>query len=274
MTQILSQVKQWLALYGLNVIGAVVILVLGLVAAGIITSIFRRILRRSKVDETVVSFGGNIFKFLLITVAVIAALSRLGVQTASLIAVLGAAGLAVGLALRAHLSNLAAGILILVTRPMRVGDLIETSGVMGSVEEITILSTRIKTPDGRAVFIPNTKFVSEKLINYSAKPIRRIDLEIGVGYGDDLVKAKEVVSRILAGDAAVLDDPAPRVDVMELADSSVNLAVRPWVNKDDWWDAKCRLTESIKLAFDAADISIPYPQKDVHLFYKRSQSAG
>ncbi len=251
--------------YGLSLLGAVLILVLGFMASRMVVRLIQKIMRRAKMEETLVSFGGNLLRFGLYAFVIIAALNRVGFQTASIIAVLGAAGLAIALSMQANLANLAAGVLILVFRPFKLGDTIETSRTLGSVEVITITNTQVREPDGRLVILPNNKVFTEKLVNVSAAKVRRIDLVVGIGYDDDLLKAKRVLQEILAQDPRVLAEPAPAVQVLELADSSVNLAVRPWVNNADWWAARCDLTERIKLRLDAEGVSMPFPQRDVHL---------
>ena len=266
MNELMQQIGEWLALYGLKIVGAVAILVLGIAAAKMLTKLIRRVMRKAKMDDTLVSFGGNIIHFFLVGFVAIAALNQIGFQTASLIAVLGAAGLAVGLALQSNLSSLASGVLILLFRPFKIGDLIEAAGVTGTVESIGILTTNLKMPDGKIAIIPNTKVYGDKLINFFTTPNRRIDLVIGISYDDDLLKAKEVLTQILSEDLRVLTDPAPKVQVLELADSSVNFAVRPWVKNSDFWSTRCDLIEKIKLRLDAEGISIPFPQTDVHLF--------
>ncbi|MFH1057930.1 MAG: mechanosensitive ion channel domain-containing protein [Pseudomonadota bacterium] len=265
MQEIWQQIGGWLALYGLKSLGALIILALGLIAARSLTRLVRRLLVRAQADPTLVSFGGNVLHFILVVVVVMAALDRVGFDTTSLIAVLGAASLAVGLALQANLSNLAAGVLILIFRPFRVGDTVEAGGVTGSVNEVSILHTMIKTFDGQMVVMPNAKLTGDKLVNFSAIPTRRVDLVGGVGYGDDIAKAKAVIGALMAADPRILAEPAPRVDVLNLGESSVDLAVRPWVVNADFWNVRCELLERIKAALDAEGISIPFPQRDVHL---------
>lgn len=265
MTQLWTNVKQWIALYGLQVIGAVAILVLGIIAARIFTGIVRRGLKRAKVDATLVSFLSHVIHFVLVVIVVLAALNQVGFQTTSLIALLGAMGLAVGLAVRGHIASLTAGALILFTRPFRAGDFIEVAGASGTVEAITLLSTQLKTIDGKLVYLPNTKVFSDKLTNFSAKPIRRIDMVFDIGYQDDLVKAKQVLQAVITADDRVLNDPAPKFMVLELAENSVKLGARPWVKRQDYWDTLWEMTERVKQAFDQTGISIPYPQRDVHL---------
>ncbi|BEQ13714.1 mechanosensitive ion channel family protein [Desulfoferula mesophila] len=274
MESIWEQVRVWLTLYGMQVVGAIAILVIGIIAAKVITNIFRKVLRRAKVDETLVSFGGNVLKFVLILLVVIAALARVGFQTSSLIAMMGAAALAVGLSLQSNLANLAAGVLILIFRPFRLGEVVEVGGAFGVVEEITIMVTKIRMVDGVLAVVPNTKTFSDKLINYTAAKKRRVDLVVGIGYDDDIKKAKDILMRLVSEEQRILKEPAPTVMVLELGDSSVNLGVRPWVNNADWWGVKCDLTEKIKLAFDAEGINIPYPQQDVHLYPSQASGAS
>jgi small conductance mechanosensitive channel len=265
MPETFGQIQHWIVLYGLNVVGAIAILVLGIIASGMVVGLIRKLMRKAKTDETLVSFGGNFIKFALYAFVIIAALNQLGFQTGSLIAVFGAAGLAVGLAMQSNLANLAAGVMILIFRPFGIGEMIEASGTLGKVETITILSTKLRAPDGKLVILPNNKIFTDKLINFSAAKIRRIDLVLGIGYDDDIKKAKDLFMDIVTSHPKVLKNPAPTVQVLELADSSVNFAVRPWVNNTDWWNTKCELTEQVKLRCDLAGISIPYPQQDLHL---------
>lgn len=265
MTGILDNAQLWLAHYGMQVVGAVIILVLGLLAAKTLTKIFRKVLRRAKVDETLVSFGGNMLQFVMIMLVIIAALSRLGFQTSSLIAMMGAAALAVGLSLQSNLSNLAAGVLILIFRPFRLGEMVEMGGVLGKVEEITIMVTKLRMIDGKLAIMPNTKAFNDKLINFTAAKKRRVDLVIGIGYDDDIKKAKDILKRLVEEDPRILEEPKPSIIVLNLGDSSVDIGVRPWTKNTDWWAVKCDLTEKIKLTFDEESINIPYPQRDVHL---------
>jgi small conductance mechanosensitive channel len=200
------------------------------------------------------------------TIVIIAALNQFGIQTASLIAIVGAAGLAIGLALQGSLANFAAGFLMLIFRPFKTGDYIEGAGTQGTVEEIHLFTIQLKTPDNKTVIIPNAKLMGDNIINYSAKDKRRVDLVIGVSYSDNLSKVRQVLEDVLSKDNRVLKDPAPTIAVMELGDNSVNFAVRPWAKTDDYWNVYFDLTEDIKKRFDAESISIPFPQRDVHLF--------
>ncbi|MFH2126635.1 MAG: mechanosensitive ion channel domain-containing protein, partial [Pseudomonadota bacterium] len=184
----------------------------------------------------------------------------------SLIAMMGAAALAVGLSLQSNLSNLAAGVLILIFRPFRLGEMVEMGGILGKVEEITIMVTKLRMVDGKLAIMPNTKAFNDKLINFTAAKKRRVDLVIGIGYGDDIKKAKDILQRLVEEDPRILKEPKPSIMVLNLGDSSVDLGVRPWTKNTDWWAVKCDLTEKIKLTFDAEGINIPYPQRDVHLY--------
>jgi len=265
MNEIWSQISGWLALYGLKVVGALAILGLGLMAARAITGLLRRLMARANADPTLISFGGNIFRYLLVGVVIIAALDQVGVDTTSVVAMLGAASLAVALALQSNLSSLAAGVLILIFRPFRVGDTIESNGVIGVVAEVQMLHTIIRTFDGQVVVMPNIKLTGDKVVNYSLTPHRRVDLVVGVAYGADIARAKTVIAGVMTADPRVLTEPAPRVDVLNLGESSVDLAVRPWVANPDFWDLRCQLLEEIKNALDREGIAIPFPQREVRL---------
>jgi small conductance mechanosensitive channel len=265
-----EQLIEWGTIYGLKVLAALAILILGRIAVGIAVRVVRRLMRRSGVDETLTKFVGNLTKFALLTIVAIASLGALGIQTASFVAILGAAGLAVGLALQGSLANFAAGVLLIIFRPFKVGDFIDAGGAMGTVEEIQIFTTALKTPDNKQIIIPNAQVTGGNITNYSAKDIRRIDMVFGIGYGDDIKKAKETLEKMITADSRILKDPAPTVAVSELADSSVNFVVRPWVNAADYWVVFFDFHENVKITFDQSGISIPFPQRDVHVF----QQAG
>ncbi|MGB5295170.1 MAG: mechanosensitive ion channel domain-containing protein, partial [Thermoanaerobaculia bacterium] len=261
---ILEHVIPTLTTYGLQILGAIAILVAGRIVAGFAGGVTRRALTRSKIDESLVGFATSFVKGGIIVFAVIAVLSKFGVQTTSFIAVIGAAGLAVGLALQGSLSNFAAGVLILLFRPFRVGDLVESSGSRGKVKEIGILATTIATPDNQKVILPNGAIMNSKIINVNAFPTRRIDLVASIAYGDDIEQARDVLQRILAAHAKVLKDPEPVVEVLEMADSSVNLAVRPWVRSEDYLAVFFDQNRSIKLELERNGLTIPFPQRDIH----------
>ena len=249
----------------MKVIGAVIILILGRIAAGIGRGIVKRILDKAKTDHAVVSFVGSLTYIAILAFAVIAALAKFGVQTASFVAVLGAAGLAVGFALQGSLSNFAAGILILVFKPYKIGDLIHAAGVSGTVREIELFSTVLSSPDNVKIMVPNSKIYGDVITNVSAYETRRVDLVIGIGYKASIDKAYEVIKALLDADSRILTDPAPQIAVSELADSSVNFVIRPWVKKDDYWAVKFELTQKIKQTFDENSIEIPFPQRVVHM---------
>ncbi len=257
--------KEILLQYGPRVLGALIILTLGYLAARLGRGVVRRLMRRARVEPTVATFVGNLTYMLLLAFVVVATLEKLGVNTTSFAAVVAAAGLAIGLALQGSLGNFASGFLIILLRPFKVGDYVEAAGIAGTVEAINVFSTELKTPDNKQIIVPNSKITGDNVTNYSAKERRRVDMVFGIGYDDDVRRAKEILLRILAEDPRVLEDPAPVVAVSELADSSVNFVVRPWVARDDYWSVYWDVTEKVKLELDAAGISIPFPQRDVHL---------
>jgi small conductance mechanosensitive channel len=269
MEQYLEKAKGLLAQYGVKVVAAIAILIVGWIAAKTVQSLVRRMLKKGRVDAALVSFVSSLTYVALMAFVIIAALSQLGVQTASFVAVVGAAGLAVGLALQGSLGNFASGVLIIIFKPFRVGDYVEGGGVAGIVEEISIFTTELKSPDNKKIIVPNGKMMGDNIVNYTAKEIRRLDLVAGVSYKDDLDKVRKVLADILAADERVLKDPAPTIGVLELGDSSVNFAVRPWVKTQDYWDVFFATQEKIKKQFDAQGISIPFPQRDVHLYQAR-----
>lgn len=254
---------QWLD----NIWPAVLLLVLGLWVAKWLKSALQSLLGKKNIDEAAANFIGQIAHSVLLIVLFIAVLSKLGVDTTSLIAALGAAGLAVALALKGSMENLAAGILLVSQRPFKKGDVVEGAGVSGSVEKITMLNTRLKTPDNKVIVVPNASLVNGNLTNFSANPTRRLDLIVGVSYSDDILLVKETLKEIIASEPRGKSDPEPLVAVSDLADSSVNFTVRVWVDAADYWPVKFDLTEKIKLTFDQKGISIPFPQTDVHLHH-------
>jgi small conductance mechanosensitive channel len=265
MEEVLAKIQELVAVYGLKALASLVILLGGRWVAKLLTKLLGSILEHRKVAPLVASFVTHMTYIGLMTFIIIAALGNLGIQTGSFIAVVGAAGLAIGLALQGSLSNFAAGVLIVIFRPFKVGDYIDGAGVAGVVKEIQIFNTILTSVDNKLIIVPNAKLTGDNIINYSANDIRRVDLTIGVGYGDDLDKVRTVLQEVLVADARVLDEPAPTIAVAELADSSVNFAVRPWCKTAEYWDVYFGLTEAIKKRFDADDICIPFPQRDVHL---------
>ena len=258
-------IEQVVATYGIKIVAAAVIFVVGRWVAKFLVGMVERAMTRAGADAMLVSFARNILYVGAMAFVIMAVLGKLGIQTTSFIAVLGAAGLAIGLALQGSLSNFAAGVMLVLFRPFKVDDLIDAAGVMGVVEEILIFSTKLRTADNKEIFVPNGSIINGNITNYSAKPTRRVDLVFGVGYDDDIKKVKQVIDEVLAADERILKDPAPTVGVSELADNSVNLVVRPWVNVADYWAVVFDLNETMKNRFDQEGISIPYPQRDVHL---------
>lgn len=224
-----------------------------------------KFMEKAQLDEMLIKFAGNIIYTVLLIVVGIAALDQLGIKTTSLLAIFGAASLAVGLALKDSLANFSSGVLLIFFRPFKVGDFIEAAGIMGTVDEIRIFSTILHTSDNRQVTIPNGQIYGGTIINFSAKSTRRIDLVIGISYEDNIRKAKEIIETIVKNDDRILKDPAPYIGVAELADSSINIDLRPWVNRSDYLAVKSSLLENIKTSFDENGISIPYPQQDIHL---------
>ena len=254
-----------LAAYGLKLVFAIVIFVVGRWVAKLFGKLIQRVMEKRDVDETLRSFVGNLIYYALLTFVVLAALGQLGIQTTSFIAVIGAAGLAVGLALQGSLANFASGFLMILFRPFKVGDFIEGAGVAGTVESLQIFTTQLRTPDNKKIIIPNASLTGDNIINWSATGTRRVDMVFGIGYDDDIKQAKDTLQALLEADERILKDPAPLIAVGELADSSVNFNVRPWVKSGDYWAVKFDFTEKVKLTFDEKKIGIPYPQMDVHL---------
>jgi len=248
-----------------NIVIAAAILFGGIWLAKQIKKYVVLMMERRNVDALLASFSSNIVYVALVAFVVIAALSQLGIQTTSFIAIIGAAGLAIGLALQSSLSNFASGVMIIAFRPFKVGDFIEAGGVAGVVEGIQIFSTQMRTGDNKAIIVPNSNITGSNITNYSAKDTRRVDMVFGIGYDDDIKKAKDVLMELINDDDRILKDPEPLVAVSELADSSVNFVVRPWVKAADYWGVMFDFTEAVKLRFDKEGISIPYPQQDLHL---------
>lgn len=252
--------------YGLDVLGAIAILIVGVIVAGWAQRATTRGLSRfERFDVTVRGFFASLVRYLVLIVTVLAVLNQFGVQTTSLIAVLGAAGLAIGLALQGTLSSLAAGVMLLIFRPFKIGDYIETDGQAGSVQALTLFVTNLNTPDNVRIVIPNSRIWGASIRNYSTNPTRRIDLTVGIAYEDDIGKAMDAIRQLIDAESRVNADPEPLLAVSELADSSVNILVRVWCAASDYWPLKFDLTRAVKEKLDAADITIPYPQRQVHL---------
>lgn len=272
-TQILNMIVPMATAWGLKIILAVVLLIVGRGVARLVRGLLTKGMERSQLDATLVPFLASLGYYLVLAVVIIAVLGVVGIQTASLVAVLGAAGLAVGLALQGTLSNVAAGVMLLAFRPFRVGDVIEAGGATGKVEAIGLFTTTLNTPDNVQITLPNSGVWGGMLKNYTANDTRRNDMVMGVSYDDDIGVALETINGILAREDRVLADPPPQVAVSELADSSVNIVVRPWCKKEDYWPLRFDLHRAFKEGLEAAGCSIPYPQRDVHLFQVEGDAA-
>lgn len=251
--------------FAINLIVAIVIFIIGKMVVNVLVNLVGKLLGRSKYDPMLIDFLKSIVKAVLMLFVIIAALGRLGIDTTSLIAILGAAGLAIGLSLQGSLQNFAAGIMLLVFKPFKSGDFVDAGGAMGTVKSISIFTTVMNTPDNKEIIVPNGAIYGGNITNFSAKDTRRVDMVFGIGYGDDLKKAKSILQDMVEADERILKDPAPQVAVSELGDSSVNFVVRPWVNSGDYWGVLFDFTEAVKMRFDAEGISIPFPQMDVHV---------
>jgi len=266
MEDTLQKIYDLVTLYGVKVIAAIAIFIVGRWVAKGFRSLTKKMLDKRNVDPTITGFVRNLVYMGLLVFVIIAALGQLGIQTTSFIAILGAAGLAIGLALQGSLANFAAGFLMIIFKPFKVGDYIEAGGSAGTVEVIQIFTTTLRTPDNKTVIIPNAGVTGGNIVNWTVKGTRRVDMGFGIGYEDDIDKAKQIIIDVLSKDDRILKDPPMQIAVSELADSSVNFVVRPWATVSDYWGIYFDAMENIKKAFDEAGISIPYPQQDVHLF--------
>ncbi|NQU41540.1 MAG: mechanosensitive ion channel [Lentisphaerae bacterium] len=266
METVIAKVQELIAMYGMKLVGALLVVVIGRLVAQLIKKAIRAMMEKSKVEHALITFACSLSYVSMMAFIIIAALGILNIPVASIAVVLGAAGLAIGLALQGSLANFAAGVLMIIFKPFKVGDFIEGAGTAGVVEEIEIFTTQLKTPDNKKIIVPNAQMTGGNIVNYSAKDIRRVDLTFGVGYGDNLDRVRTAINEVLAADARILADPAPTVGVSELGDSSVNFAVRPWVKSADYWAVFFATNEAMKKRFDIDGISIPFPQRDVHIF--------
>ncbi len=271
---LINQFVDVFAQWGLKVLGAIAVLLIGRMVAGWGRKLTRNALERAGVDATIVPFLSGFVYFLILAFVLLAVLGLFGIPTTSIIAVLGAASLAVGLALQGTLANFASGVMLLLFRPFQVADFIEVGGVSGVVESIGVFSTVLNTPDNVRITIPNGQVYGEPIKNFTANPNRRIDLVVGVAYDDDLQVVQETLVRVLEEDDRVLDDPAVQVAVSELGDSSVNFVVRPWCRAEDYWVLRFDLTRRIKERLEEAGCSIPFPQQDVHLIKWPDEESG
>lgn len=260
-----SMVSLYVMPWAIKIALALVIFYLGRAVANFVVGVVQKVLTNRDMDEILVSFLSSILRWILLLFVVIAALSQLGIDTTSLVALMGAAGLAVGLSLQSSLSNFASGVMLIIFRPFTKGDFIEAGGATGVVDKISIFTTTMTTPDNKEIIVPNGSVLSNNITNFSARPTRRVDMVFGISYDDDIRQAKQILEEIVSADDRVLADPAPVIVLGELADSSVNFLVRPWANAADYWGLLWDTTEAVKLRFDEAGISIPYPQMDVHV---------
>ncbi|WP_147820861.1 mechanosensitive ion channel family protein [Salidesulfovibrio onnuriiensis] len=264
--ELTENIITWLSINGINILIALLVFVVGRWISRRIVNLMRRGMLRAGVDETLTSFLCNITFYAMLAAVIIAALGQLGLNITSFLAVLGAAGLAVGLALKDSLSNFAAGVMIILLRFFKKGDYVTVAGTSGTVQSIKIFNTFLTTPDNQLVIVPNASILGGTIVNVTANDTRRIDMVVGIGYGDHIPKAKSILEELVASQEGVLADPAPTIAVSELADSSVNFVVRPWCKTSDYWKVRFALTEKIKMAFDEQGVNIPFPQMDVHLF--------
>ena len=266
---ILNNISFYVTEYGLRIVIALVIFIIGRWLATYLANLVRKVMIKANVDETLRPFLRNLLYYMMLAMVVIAALSQAGINVTSFLAVLGAAGLAVGLALKDSLSNFAAGVIMIMLRFFKRGDYIIAAGESGTVTAINIFNTVLTTPDNKVISIPNSAVLGGNITNVTANDTRRVDLVFGIGYDDDLLKAKQTLEKIVAEEPRVLKDPAPQIEVLELADSSVNFVCRPWCNTSDYWGVYFAITEKVKLVFDQENISIPYPQQDVHMYTEK-----
>lgn len=270
--EILTEAQTWLTNnqgliieYAVNIAAALLTLLIGYIAANILSGGVTKVMHTRKLDTTVTHFVGSIIKYTILVFVVIAALGRVGVQTASFVAIIGAAGLAIGLALQGSLSNFAAGFLLIIFRPIKAGEFIEVAGTAGVVQSVQLFTTTLTSGDNKMVVVPNSAILNGTIVNYSRMDTRRVDMTFGIGYGSDLRKAKQILERLVNEEPRILKDPAVTIAVAALADSSVNIVVRPWVKTADYWGVWFDFHEQVKLAFDAEGVEIPFPQMVMHM---------
>ncbi len=269
MQENLSNLQSFVVSYAVKIVAAILIFFMGRLVAKFISRLFKKLMLKAKLDETLAGFVHHLSYMGIMVFVIIATLNKLGVETTSMVAVIGAAGLAVGLALQGSLANFAAGVMLVLFKPFSVGDFVNVAGEMGTVKEIQIFNTVLSHPDNRKIVIPNGQVTGGSITNFSAIEKRRIDLVFGISYSDDMKKAKDILMNVVTSDKRVLKDPAPVVAVSELGDSSVNLVCRPWVNPGDYWAVYFDVVEKGKQALEDAGITIPFPQQDVHLFNEK-----
>ncbi|WP_127716356.1 mechanosensitive ion channel family protein [Halobacteriovorax sp. HLS] len=273
-TKLIEQIKEVSTEYGILALKAIIVLIIGLKVISMIAKLVDRLLTKSDLDNSLRSFLGSLLRIALKAALFVSVIEMVGVKTTSFVAILGAAGLAIGMSLQGALGNLAGGVMILLFRPFKVGDVIEAQGHIGTVKEIQIFCTVLLTPDLKTIILPNSPLSSNSIVNYSKEPIRRVDMVFGIGYGDDIKLAKEVLIALLKSDERVLESPALSVNVGALADSSVNFNVRPYVKSVHYWDVYFDMQEKVKLAFDEKGISIPFPQREMHIINKTDSKSS
>lgn len=266
MDQILKEITDLVTLYGLKIVGAIATLIIGIWISKWLAKLTGKLLKKRNVDETLTKFVVSLVKIALITFVIISAVDQIGVQTSSFVAVIGAAGLAVGFALQGSLSNFAAGVMLIIFKPIKVGDYVQAGGGEGVVESVGIFITTLVSVDNKTIFVPNSKLTGDNIVNFTAKDTRRVDLIFGISYEDDIDKARSAIKSVLDSHPKILKEPAADILVSELADSSVNFAVRPWTKSEHYWDVYFDVMENVKKKFDEMNIAIPFPQRDVHLF--------
>ncbi len=259
--------------WSIKLVGALAILILGTIVIKFLVNMLKKLLDKSGTDATIVGFLEKVASISLKVILWIMVLGNIGVKTTSFIAIVGSAGLAVGLALQGSLSNIGAGVLLIILRPFKVGDYITGGGQSGTINEIGIFNTLMTTPDNKRIIVPNSKISADSITNYSAMDTRRVDFVFGIGYDDDLRAAKQVLQDLISQDSRVLADPAPMVAVSELGDSSVNFTIRAWVKSSDYWSLHFDIIEKVKLTFDEKGISIPFPQRDIHMYQEAPKAA-
>lgn len=262
---VITYLKDWALTNGINIVYALLILIIGHMVSKSIAGLFKKALLKAHVEITLARFLGKLVYYILLVAVVIAALNKVGIETTSIVAVMATAGLAIGLALKDSLSNLAAGVMIIIFKPFVIGNFIETAGTSGIVEEISIFTTKMKTPDNKIIIVPNSSVINGNITNYSAQATRRVDITVGVGYESDIKQVKDILNGIIASTETIIDDPAPVVALTNLGDSSIDFVMRSWVKTDDYWPTYFKMLEDIKNGLDEAGVNIPYPQMDVHM---------